>query len=113
MLASAYHGRYTKKKYMSGQYTELFTVEDKDCISEINDTLPKLLGTYTIVKWMEITCTKNILKQLNENQISVGDKVSIEHSGMVENGEKVKISSTIESQGKRKVYFTVSYSDTQ
>jgi len=41
-------------QHMTDRYSEAFIVEDKDCISEINDTLPKLLGTYIIVKWMEI-----------------------------------------------------------
>ena len=92
---------------MNNPYSEMFCVTKNDCISAIDDSLPDLLGTYTIVKWMEIVSAKNINQQLDDQQISVGGKISIEHSGMVKNGDKVKITSIIKSFHKRNVSFII------
>ena len=92
---------------MNKQYSENFIVAPKDCISEIDATLPNLLGTYILVKWMEIVSAKNINKQLDKQHISVGQKISIEHIGMVKLGESVQVISTINEVGKRKVLFEI------
>ena len=89
------------------QYSETFNVTDKDCISEIDSTLPNLLGTYILVKWMEIVSAKNINRQLDKQYISVGQKISIEHTDMVKLGEKVQIISTIQDEGKRNILFKI------
>ena len=89
------------------QYAETFNVTNKDCISEIDSTLPNLLGTYILVKWMEIVSAKNINRQLDQQYISVGQKISIEHTDMVKLGEKVQIISTIQDKGKRNVLFKI------
>lgn len=89
------------------QYSETFNVTNKDCISEIDSTLPNLLGTYTLVKWMEIVSAKNINRQLDKLYISVGQKISIEHTDMVKLGENVQIISTIQEERKRNVIFGI------
>ena len=88
-------------------YSESFTVALEDCISAIDFTLPNILGTYTIIKWMEIVCAKNINNQIDKNYITVGQKISIEHTGMVKLNEKVKITSSIQSKDKRNVSFKI------
>jgi predicted thioesterase len=76
-------------------YNETFVVTEESCISEIDSALPDLLGTYILVKWMEIICAKNINRNLNKKYITVGKEISIDHIGMVKKGEKVEIISKI------------------
>ncbi len=89
------------------QFSEIFQVTKNDCISEIDDSLPDLLGTYILVKWMEIVCAKNSNRLLDDSHITVGQKVSIEHTGMVKRGEEVQIISTREKREKRRISFTI------
>ncbi len=89
------------------KYSEIFTVEENDCISKIDTSLPNLLGTYTLVKWMEIVCAKSINRKLNNQFITVGKKVSIEHTDMVKLNESVEIISLIIDEGKRNIKFEI------
>ncbi len=88
-------------------YSEEYTVSLIDCISEIDNSLPDILGTYTIVKWMETVSAKNINKKIDKNYITVGKKVSIEHIGMAKIGDIVKITSKIIFKDKRNVEFVI------
>jgi len=88
-------------------YSEIFTVDYNDCISAIDSSLPKILGTYIIVKWMEIVSAKNINRKIDEKYITVGKEVSIEHIGMAKIGDNVKITSEIISKTKRNVEFEI------
>ena len=89
------------------QYSENFLVTSGDCISAIDASLPDLLGTYVIVKWMEIVSAKNINQQLDDRHISVGKKIAIEHQKMVQNGENVEVVSTLQRRENRHVSFVV------
>jgi len=89
-------------------YKETFTVQKEDCISSIDSSLPSLLGTYTLVKWMEIISAKNINQFLDTSKyITVGKQVCIEHTGMVKESEKVEIIATIAVEGKREIHFEI------
>jgi len=58
-------------------YSENFIVKQEDCISDIADYLPSILGTYTLVKWMEIVSAKNIYEEIDqERYITVGQTSS-------------------------------------
>lgn len=85
------------------EYSEVFRVTDGDCISAIDSSLPSVLGTYVIVKWMEIVSAKLVQAELDEAHISVGRAISIEHDLMVPNGEDVEIVSSMHSREKRTV----------
>jgi len=87
---------------------EEFRVEAKDCISDISNTLPAVLGTYTLVKWMEIVSAKLINKHIDcQNYLSVGKIVNIEHSGMVRLNDEVEIISKLEEQSKKEAHFLI------
>jgi len=89
-------------------YKEIFIVQKEDCISSIDSSLPSLLGTYTLVKWMEIVSAKNINHYLDTSKyITVGEQVCIEHTGMVKESEKVEIIATITKEEKREVHFEI------
>jgi predicted thioesterase len=93
---------------MENRYEEKFIVKSDDCISEIDGTLPDVLGTYIIVKWMEIVSAKLINKQLDiQRYISVGKKVNIEHFAMVKLGEELVIISEIVEQSKKEIHFSL------
>jgi len=62
--------------------SETYIVSKEDLISDIDQSLPNVLGTYTIVKWAEITSAKLLLPHLNENELSVGIRVDIKHTGI-------------------------------
>ena len=97
-------------------YSEEFIVKEQDCISEINSELPSVLGTYTLVKWMEIVSAKLINTQIDTSYyISVGKTVNLEHNGMVKLGEKISIISHIVEQNKKEVQFEIqaSYKDNE
>jgi predicted thioesterase len=59
----------------SNQYPEIFSVTSSDCILAIDGSFPDILGTYIIVKWIEIVSAKNIKRYLNEEHITVGEKI--------------------------------------
>ncbi len=80
-------------------------VNPADCISAIDARLPALLGTYTIVKWMEITAAKLAQASLDKNHITVGQNINITHTGMVAEGEKVTIEAIFLKQQKRNLLF--------
>jgi len=93
---------------MKNRYEENFIVEKNDCISAINSTLPDILGTYTIVKWMEIVSAKLINKQLDtQRYISVGKELNIEHLAMAKFGEELVVISEITKQDKKEVHFNI------
>jgi predicted thioesterase len=93
---------------MKNRYEEKFIVETDDCISAINSTLPDILGTYTIVKWMEIVSAKLINKQLDtQRYISVGKELNIEHLAMAKLGEELVVISEITKQDKKEVHFSI------
>jgi len=89
-------------------YKETFTVQKEDCISSIDSSLPSLLGTYTLVKWMEIISAKDINQHIDTSKyITVGEQVCIEHTGMVKESEKVEITATIIKEEKREIHFEI------
>ena len=93
---------------MTDSYSEAFTVKEQDCISEINSELPSVLGTYILVKWMEIVSARLINKQIDTQKlITMGKRVDIEHSSMAKEGDEVVIEATIVEQSKREILFNV------
>ena len=93
---------------MNMVYSECFVVTLADCISQIDETLPSLLGTYTLVKWMEIISAKNINRSIDtERYITVGQEVAIIHTGIGKLGDEVMIVSHLVQQKKRESYFEI------
>jgi len=93
---------------MMNKLTQTFRVEKEDCISDLADYLPMMLGTYILVKWMEIVSVKNIYRQIDkEKYITLGQKVDIEHLHMAKLGEEIEIVSTIIEQEKRNLSFEI------
>ena len=86
---------------------EIILVKAEDCISEIDGSLPDLLGTYIIVKWMEIVAGKLAHHSLDRKYITVGQKINIEHTGMVAKGESVSVEAVFMQQEKRNLYFEI------
>ena len=89
------------------EYSENFIVTEESCISEIDSSLPNLLGTYILVKWMEIVCAKNMNRNLDKKYITVGKEVSIDHVGMVKKDESVEIISKIITEEKKYTIFSI------
>ena len=93
---------------MINSYSEKFIVKQADCISAIDSNLPSVLGTYTIVKWMEITSAKCINQSIDLNKyITVGEQISIEHTSMVKLSEKVEIVANIIKEENRAIFFEI------
>ena len=93
---------------MINSYSEAFIVNEQDCISDISSELPSVLGTYILVKWMEIVSARLINKQIDTQKlITMGKRVDIEHSGMAREGDEVVIEATIVEQSKREILFNV------
>ncbi len=85
-----------------------FIVKEEDCISDLAEYLPAILGTYVLVKWMEIVSVKNIYRQIDkEKYITLGQRVNIKHLQMVKLGEEIEIISTIVEQEKRNFSFEI------
>ena len=88
--------------------TQKFKVKKEDCISDLAEYLPAMLGTYVLVKWMEIVSVKKIYEQIDkEKYITVGQMVNIEHLQMVKLDEIIEVVSTLTSQEKREIFFEV------
>ena len=93
---------------MMNKLTQIFRVKKEDCISDLADYLPAMLGTYVLVKWMEIVSAKNINTQIDkEKYITLGQRVDIEHLQMVKLGEEVEVISTITEKSKRDIFFEI------
>jgi len=85
-----------------------FKVKKEDCISDIAEFLPIMLGTYTLVKWMEIVSAKNIYAKIDPKKyITVGQTVNIEHLQMVKLDEIIEVVSIITTQEKRDIFFEI------
>ena len=92
---------------MKQELTEIFTVNKNDCISDISVDLPDLLGTYILVKWMEIVSAKLALDTIDERYITVGQSIDIKHTEMAIQGNRISIQSTIKRKEKRKLLFSI------
>lgn len=77
--------------------TESYIVTPKDLISDIDSSLPNVLGTYTIVKWAEITSGRILYNELPDDKLSVGMKIEIKHTGISLEGAEIIVQSTITS----------------
>lgn len=86
---------------------ETYHIDQASCISDISSTLPDILGSYIIMKWMEITCAKNIERYLDNGLMTVGKEFCIDHVGMGKKGDDVKIISHITELEKRFVSFAL------
>ena len=91
--------------------SEIYVVSSADLICEIDDTLPKVLGTYNIVKWSEITSGKILYQAISEDLLSVGMKIDIKHSGISLEGATITISSTVTSIKGPMVSFDIEVKD--
>jgi predicted thioesterase len=89
------------------ELAEEYCVDQASCISDINHTLPDILGSYIIMKWMEATCAKNIARYLDNDFMTVGKEFCIDHVGMAKKGDDVKIISSIIELEKRSILFCV------
>ncbi|NOZ89789.1 MAG: hypothetical protein GXO60_00725 [Epsilonproteobacteria bacterium] len=94
--------------------TQIFRVKKEDCISDLADYLPAMLGTYVLVKWMEIVSAKNINAQIDQKRyITVGQRVDIEHLQMAKRGEEIEIISTLIKREKRDIFFEIEALNTE
>lgn len=91
--------------------SETYIVSKQDLISDIDESLPNVLGTYTIVKWAEITSAKLLLPHLNETELSVGIRVDIKHTGISLIDHVITVLTTITSIKGPMVNFEVVISD--
>ena len=88
--------------------TQEFQVQKEDCISNLAEYLPSMLGTYTLVKWMEIVSVKNIYSKIDQKKyMTIGATVNIEHLQMVKLDENIEIVSTIIKQENRNIFFVI------
>lgn len=86
---------------------ETYIVQSQDLISDIDASLPPVLGTYNIVKWAEITSGKILWNHLPKNKVSVGMKVEIKHSAISLVGASIDVISTISSMKGPMVGFEI------
>ncbi len=86
---------------------EIFIIKNSDCISSIDSSLPPLLGTYTLVKWMEIVSAKLANKNINDGFLTVGQEVCIEHKGMGKIEQEIKITSKMVESSKKTIRFHI------
>jgi len=82
---------------VSQSLSESYQVAKQDLISDLDPSLPPVLGTYNIVKWAEITSGKMLRSALPEDQLSVGMKVEIKHSAISLENATIDVKSTITS----------------
>ena len=87
-------------------FVQEFIVKEEDCISDLAEYLPAILGTYVLVKWMEIVSVKNIYTQIDKSKyMTVGQRLDIEHLKVATLGDKIEVISTITKQDKRDILF--------
>jgi predicted thioesterase len=91
----------------SDRHTQTFVVEPHDCINLLDPTLPDLLGTYILVKWMEITAATQLGHLIDSNRISVGARVDIEHTGMAKLGDTIRITSRLIAHDDKNAAFAI------
>jgi len=82
---------------LGDKLVETYSVNEEDLISAIHYNLPNVLGTYNIVKWAEITSAKVLLNNLIDDDLSVGIRIDIKHTGIALLNQSVQISAEITS----------------
>lgn len=80
---------------VADKFSETYKVAKEDLISDIDENLPHVLGTYSIVKWAEITSAKLLLPHILETELSVGIRVDIKHSGVSLVNQIISIQSSV------------------
>nr|VFJ61510.1 MAG: Acyl-CoA dehydrogenase [Candidatus Kentron sp. FW] len=84
-----------------------FLIEAEHCISRIEPSMPSVLGTYVIVQWMETAAAELVHPRIEEGYISVGGKVSIEHTVPVPMGKTVDINAKVVEVDGNSIRFTI------
>jgi len=82
-----------------------------DTIARIDPRLPAVLGTFTLVEWMETIAAKLVQQYLPEGYLTVGAKVEIEHLAATPQGAEVTITAKVEQVDGGTVSFTIEAHD--
>lgn len=92
---------------------ERYPISSDDLVSAIHQSLPNVLATYTIVKWAEITSAKLLMTHLEDNELSLGIRVDIKHTGVSLLKDVLTITSTVTAVKGGMVSFEVIAEDSK
>lgn len=90
------------------QLTCYYAVRLEDTIHfSVDSRLPKILGSYVLMGWMEIQCGKSVQNKLPNKYVSLGNEFSITHRVPALISEQVEIQSSLVEQTGWILHFTV------
>jgi len=90
-----------------------YHITSDDLVSAIHQSLPNVLATYTIVKWAEITSAKLLMSHLKDNELSLGIRVDIKHTGVSLLDDNIIIRSSVVGLKGSMVSFEITAEDSK
>jgi fluoroacetyl-CoA thioesterase len=88
-----------------------FTVQDKDTVGHLLPGLPMVAATPYLVTISELVCYE-IAKQLIEpSQITVGNRVEIDHLGASKVGATLVVDASLRARDRNRFHFDVTIKD--
>lgn len=91
--------------------TTTVTVQFKDTVAAVIESMPPVTATPYLVMIAETACYNLVLNQLEPGQITVGSRVVIDHLGASKVGAVLTIHAALVSREKNRFKFTVRIDD--
>ena len=92
---------------MAGTATLTFFVTDKDTAVAVGSGDLPVLGTPRLLAWSEAATCAAVAEELDDEQSSVGTRVSLEHLAASAVGEEVRVTATVTHRDGRLLRFEV------
>jgi fluoroacetyl-CoA thioesterase len=85
----------------------VLTVDDKTAIRFLENDRARVLGTPSMIAWMEMAARDAIVEQLPEGYDTVGTMVNVRHVTAAPMGTEVRFFAKVLEVRERRVYFRV------
>ena len=92
---------------MAGTATLTFSVTDEDTAVAVGSGDLPVLGTPRLLAWSEAATCAAVDEELDEQQSSVGTRLSLEHLAASAVGEEVRVTATVTHRDGRLLRFEV------
>lgn len=89
------------------RYERSFLVEPSHCISRIDANLPRVLGTFVIVEWMEIASAMSVMPYLGDGYLTVGTRMALDHTSIAVPGSSVSMDVSLRQRERNALVFEI------
>ncbi|HIJ37583.1 MAG TPA: hypothetical protein HPP80_01690 [Rhodospirillaceae bacterium] len=82
-----------------------FIIEDRHCISRLDEGLPTVLATFVIVEWIEIVSALILFDYIDSEWLTVGSNINIDHLAIAVPGQVLMVETKIVERHRGDVLF--------